>query len=154
MWIDIITRILKAPKKKNNTQNNSIINSSNTFLTNSKISLKNQKLQNYLHKDSKDSNTNKTNNTSNNNSNNSPTSPQRLELKKKKNNKTFKKLFSLNTPNIKKKIYQIFGKGDAKLTTELNIDESKGYKEKEVTTNGYISSRDKNKSKTYKRETL
>ena len=142
-----LREILKAPKKKNNTQNNSIINTSNTFLTNSKINLKNQKLQNYLHKGSKDSNTNKTNNTSNTNSNNSPTSPQILEIKKKKNNKTFKKLFSLNTPNIKKKIYQIFGKGDTKITTDLNIDISKGNKDKEVTTNGYISSREKNKSK-------
>ena len=113
------------------------------------MNLKNQKLQKYLHKDSKDSNTNNTNNTSNNNSNNSPSSPQKLDLKKKKN-KTFKKLFSLNTPNIKKKIYQFFGKGDSKVSTDLKIDLVK--KNNEV--NGYNSSRDKNKSKTYIKETL
>ena len=67
----------------------------------------------------------------------------------KKKKKSFKKLFTLNTPNIKKKIYQIFGKCEKKENYDNDTLELKrgNYSE-----NLNFSSRERNKSKTYQKE--
>ena len=78
-----------------------------------------------------------------NNNNMSSFSP----LKKKK--KTFKKLFSLNTPNIKKKIYQIFGKCDKKENNDT-LELKRG----NFSENFDFISRERNKARTYQKESV
>ena len=76
-----------------------------------------------------------------NNSSMSSFSPQK---KKKKN---FKKLFSLNIPNIKNKIYQIFGKSDKKENNDT-LELKRG----NFSENFDFISRGRNKAKTYQKE--
>ena len=68
-------------------------------------------------------------------------------LKKKK--KTFKKLFSLNTSNIKKKIYQIFGKCDKKENNDT-LELKRG----NFSENFDFISRERNKARTYQKESV
>ena len=75
-----------------------------------------------------------------NNNSMSSFSPQK---KKKKN---FKKLFSLNIPNIKNKIYQIFGKSDKKENNDT-LELKRG----NFSENFDFISRERNKAKTYQK---